>query len=74
MVNDQPSDFAVQIVLVYNRRLSDSEVASVERWLTNALCFSPTDNKNVPTSNSHIRVSFIASLSGLRPIRLMQIA
>ena len=28
------SDFAIQTVLMYNRRLSDSDVASVEAWLT----------------------------------------
>jgi hypothetical protein len=33
-MNDAVSDFAIQSVFLYNRRLSDSDVASVEAWLT----------------------------------------
>jgi hypothetical protein len=32
-LNSEVSDFAIQSVLLYNRRLSDSEAASVESWL-----------------------------------------
>ena len=32
-LNSEVSDFAIQSVLLYNRRLTDSEAASVESWL-----------------------------------------
>ena len=31
---EQTSDFAVQSVLVYNRKLTDADILKVEEWLT----------------------------------------
>jgi hypothetical protein len=58
----EPSDFAFQIVLVYNRRLEDSEVILVENWL-NLNSWNPQilSTKSIGES---LRVSFLPTLSG----------
>jgi hypothetical protein len=66
-INQQEnSHFAIQIILVYNRRLSDSEVVSVENWLS--LYSAPSiqeANTNVQLySPSQVRVLFLPTLSG----------
>jgi hypothetical protein len=65
----QTSDFAIQIILVYNRRLSDSEVISVEKWLSifQSECISSEAVANHYLSTlirSQVKVSFFTTLSG----------
>ena len=66
----EASDFAVQIVLVYNRRLEDSEVVLVENWLNlNAWNSQYSNTKSISDqssllSNALLRVSFLPTLSG----------
>ena len=60
----EPSDFAVQIVLVYNRSLSDSEVTSVESWMS---VFSLISHENLVVrapSSAQVALSFFTTLSG----------
>jgi hypothetical protein len=66
--SSQRSDWAVQIVLVYNRKLADTEVSSVENWLM--LNYSYISNENafaapslLPTP-SPVGVSFLPTISG----------
>jgi hypothetical protein len=66
----EASDFAVQIVLVYNRRLEDSEVVLVENWLNlNSWNSQYSNTKSISdqsslVSNALLRVSFLPTLSG----------
>jgi hypothetical protein len=66
----EQSDFAVQIVLVYNRRLEDSEVNLVENWLNLKSWNSQSSSTNSigdqssSLSNASLRVSFLPTLSG----------
>ena len=61
------SDFAVQSVLVYNRRLTDAEVISVESWLTQISNSGQAPVVDVPSPflPAQVRVSFLPTLSGL---------
>ncbi len=63
----EKSDFAVQIVIVYDRRLSDSEVTLVEDWLSVFSAISNTNTALPALSASPIApvaVSFFPTLSG----------
>ncbi len=60
----EPSDFAVQIVLVYNRSLSDSEVTSIESWMS---VFSLISHENSAVSaplSAQVAFSFFPTISG----------
>jgi hypothetical protein len=64
---NENSDFAIQIILVYNRRLSDSEVFAVENWLSQYCIISTqetTSNVQMPLSRSQVKVAFLPTLSG----------
>jgi hypothetical protein len=60
------SDFAIQSVLVYNRKLTDADVVKVEAWLTSLQpVFTPATlqaSAHVPTRRTHI-FTLIVTLS-----------
>jgi hypothetical protein len=60
----EPSDFAVQILLVYNRSLSDSEVTSVESWMSVFSLISHEKSAAPAPSSAQVAVSFFPTLSG----------
>jgi hypothetical protein len=65
---NENSDFAVRVILVYNQRLTDLEVISVENWLmSNCYASSCEDVANVPIllpASVPLRVSFLPTVSG----------
>jgi hypothetical protein len=63
---NENSDFAVRVILVYNRRLADSEVISVENWLMSN-CYANENAAIGPISLPApvpLRVSFFPTISG----------
>lgn len=60
---EQKSDWAVAMVLVYNRTLSDSEIREVEEWIGATY---PGDNPFMRSSNT-LPLGFVASASSSDP-------
>jgi hypothetical protein len=74
----EPSNFAIRTIVVYSKRLTDSEVAAVEAWIYNRTCaagsvFSVVEFGCVPCPRSSIgTASFVACESSTNPCSVGQ--